>query len=139
MKVILQGYGVKVDERDVSMHGGFKDELNEIMGIGFGGSRLPRVFANGKYLGGAEEVKAMHEVGELIRELEDCELIGKGGGGGGRCEGCGGVRFVPCETCSGSCKVFVEEEEEEEVVVGGGFRRCPDCNENGLVRCSYCL
>ncbi|XP_020255580.1 uncharacterized protein At3g28850-like [Asparagus officinalis] len=140
VKVILQGYGVKVDERDVSMHGGFKDELNEVLGSGFGGCRLPRVFANGRYLGGAEEVKARHEAGELIRELEDCESIGKGGGGGG-CEGCGGVRFVPCETCSGSCKVFVEEEEEEEEEeeVGGGFRRCPDCNENGLVRCSYCL
>lgn len=136
VKVILQGYGVKVDERDVSLHAGFKDELIEILGRG---SPLPRVFANARYLGGAEEIRQMHEAGELGKALEECEaaVIGKGGGGGGACDGCGGVRFVPCDNCSGSCKVFVEEEEEEMEVVGE-FRRCPECNENGLVRCSFC-
>lgn len=49
------------------------------------------------------------------------------------CGGCGGVRFVPCDACSGSCKVFVADDED-----GGAFRRCPECNENGLVRCPVC-
>ncbi|CAO2202334.1 unnamed protein product [Urochloa humidicola] len=42
----------------------------------------------------------------------------------------GGVRFVLFEECSGSCKVFLEEV--------GTFRRFPDFNENGLVRCPLC-
>ncbi|EHA8590004.1 hypothetical protein COCNU_scaffold014198G000010 [Cocos nucifera] len=141
VRVILQGYGVRIDERDVSMHGGFKEELKEILGVGHGGGRLPRVFADGKYLGGADEVRQMHEAGELGTALEGCEMaaVGIGGGVVEACEGCGGVRFVPCETCSGSCKVYVEEvEEEEEEEDEGGFRRCPDCNENGLVRCPLC-
>ncbi|KAJ6843883.1 uncharacterized protein M6B38_116850 [Iris pallida] len=135
-RVILQDYGVRVDERDVSMHWGFRDELREILGAGFGGS-LPRAFANGRYLGGAEEVRRMHEDGELAAALEECDAAEAKAAGGVCCDACGDMRFVPCEVCSGSCKVFVAEDEEEESVAGG-FKRCPDCNENGLVRCRVC-
>ncbi|CAN6253280.1 unnamed protein product [Urochloa humidicola] len=134
---VLQGYGVRVDERDLSMHAGFKDELHAALGGGGGGGgRLPQVFADGRHLGGAEEIRRMHEAGELSRALEACEMAPPPGAGGkgsvalDACSGCGGVRFVPCEECSGSCKVFLEEV--------GTFRRCPDCNENGLVRCPLC-
>ncbi|CAL4885375.1 unnamed protein product [Urochloa decumbens] len=134
---VLQGYGVRVDERDLSMHAGFKDELHAALGGSGGGARLPQVFADGRHLGGAEEIRRMHEAGELSRALEACEMApppGAGGKGGvaldACCSGCGGVRFVPCEECCGSCKVFLEEV--------GTFRRCADCNENGLVRCTLC-
>nr|CAD1826410.1 unnamed protein product [Ananas comosus var. bracteatus] len=141
VRAILQGYGVRVDERDVSMHAGFKEELNCVLGKSFAG-KLPRVFADGRYLGEAEEVRQMHEAGELGKALENCQMApAPAGKGAEACRGCGGVRFVPCETCSGSCKVYVEgeeEEEEEDEKGGGGFRRCPDCNENGLVRCPLC-
>ncbi|CAO2040680.1 unnamed protein product [Urochloa humidicola] len=133
---VLQGYGVRVDERDLSMHAGFKDELHAALGDATAG-KLPQVFADGRHLGGAEEIRRMHEAGELSRALEACEMAPPPGAGGGKgsvaldaCSGCGGVRFVPCEECSGSCKVFLEEV--------GTFRRCPDCNENGLVRCPLC-
>ncbi|KAH7683916.1 Glutaredoxin-related protein [Dioscorea alata] len=148
VRVILNSYNVRLDERDVSMDGGFKDELNQLLGPRFGGNQLPRVFANGVYIGGVEEVRQMHENGELGKVLEGCQpvVVGKGGVAGGVCAACGDVRFVPCEICYGSCKVFVEEEEEEEEeevaaedgVEFGGFRRCPECNENGLVRCPVC-
>ncbi|CAL9150529.1 unnamed protein product, partial [Musa hybrid cultivar] len=141
VSMILKGYGVRVDERDVSMHAGFKEELIDILGPVYGGHRLPRIFADGNYLGGAEEVRHLHEAARLGKFLECCETMpsrGKGGSVISSCEGCGDVRFVPCETCSGSCKVYVEEEEDDV----GGFRRCSDCNENGLVRdqilCSSC-
>ena len=53
------------------------------------------------------------------------------------CEACGDIRFVPCGTCSGSCKIYLEADDGE---VGGqlGFQRCLDCNENGLIRCPLC-
>ncbi|KAK8951130.1 hypothetical protein KSP39_PZI003014 [Platanthera zijinensis] len=135
-RVILRIYGVRIDERDVSMHRGYKDELNEILGYGYGGTTLPRVFVNGRHLGGAEEVARLHEDGELVEVLKGCEMAATAvkGGGGVSCQGCGDYRFLPCVMCSGSCKVFVEEEEDEI----GGFRRCPSCNENGLVRCHLC-
>ncbi|OEL17314.1 Uncharacterized protein BAE44_0021667 [Dichanthelium oligosanthes] len=131
---ILHGYGVRVDERDLSMHAGFKDELHAALGAPAG--RLPQAFVDGRHLGGAEEIRRMHEAGELSRALEACEMAPPPGAGGkgvialDACSGCGGVRFVPCEECSGSCKVFLEEV--------GTFRRCPECNENGLVRCPLC-
>ncbi|XP_066328475.1 uncharacterized protein At3g28850-like [Miscanthus floridulus] len=132
-KSILQSYGMRVDERDLSMHSGFKDELHAALGS-TAGSRLPQVFADGRHLGGAEEVRRMHEAGELSKALEACEMAppprSSSKGALEACSGCGGVRFVPCEECSGSCKVFLEEV--------GTFRRCPECNENGLVRCPLC-
>ncbi|CAN1248620.1 Uncharacterized protein At3g28850 [Linum perenne] len=154
VRVILKGLGVRVDERDVSMHSGFKEELRQL--LGGGGFSLPRVFIGNKYIGGADEIRQMHEEGTLEKAVGGCEKADDDGGeGGGVCEACGDVRFVPCETCSGSCKIYYEEEEEEEEeeedededgeeveegnqVVDYGFQRCPDCNENGLIRCPIC-
>ncbi|KAL5981082.1 hypothetical protein ACLOJK_029002 [Asimina triloba] len=133
-RLILKGLGVRVDERDVSIHRGFREELLELLGPVFGG--LPQVFVNGTYVGGAEEVRRMHDSGELDKLSEGCEKVEEGGGIA--CEGCGDVRFVPCEACSGSCKVFVEEEDEDGFHQEG-FVRCLDCNENGLVQCPLCF
>ncbi|KAG1334498.1 hypothetical protein COCNU_03G006170 [Cocos nucifera] len=144
VRMILRGYQVCIDERDVSMDRGFRDELTEIIGTEYGGgSWLPRVFANGRDLGGAEEVRQMHESGELGKAMEDCtEEFAEKGGRGRPCQACSDMRFVLCERCSGSCKLYLEEEMEEEEEewedVKCGFRRCPDCNENGLVRCPVC-
>ncbi|KAL6960737.1 hypothetical protein U1Q18_038501 [Sarracenia purpurea var. burkii] len=143
VRVILKGTGVRVDERDVSMHSGFKLELKELLGNGFNGvagGGLPRVFVGKKYIGGAEEIRRMHEDGQLEKVLEGCEKAEDGGGGDGACEACGDVRFVPCETCSGSCKIFYEcdYEDEEGDESDYGFQRCPDCNENGIIRCPIC-
>nr|DAD31197.1 TPA_asm: hypothetical protein HUJ06_010048 [Nelumbo nucifera] len=139
VQVILMGYRVRVDERDVSMHYGFREELNELFGDGFKGG-LPRVFVNGKYIGGADEIQQMHDDGQLRKVIGDCEVVNDGwsdedGGGGGVCETCGNIRFVPCETCYGSCKLYFEGDECE---FQSGFQRCPDCNENGIVRCPVC-
>ncbi|XP_027352719.1 uncharacterized protein At3g28850-like isoform X1 [Abrus precatorius] len=144
VRLILKGLGVRVDERDVSMHSGFKEELRELLDDGYGGGGLPRVFVGRNYIGGAEEIQKLHEDGKLEKLLGGCEKIeDSGGGDGGRvCEACGDVRFVPCETCSGSCKIYYDGDEDEEFVdaeVGEcGFQRCPDCNENGLIRCPLC-
>lgn len=149
--VILKAIGVRVDERDVSMHSGFKEELKELLGQGLNqstGFGLPRVFVGENYIGGAEEIRRMHEEGKLEKSLENCERLDRDGGDCNAygCEACGDIRFVLCETCSGSCKIFygndLEEEEqqqEDEAEEGEyGFQRCPDCNENGLVRCPIC-
>ncbi|EOA15528.1 hypothetical protein CARUB_v10004945mg [Capsella rubella] len=141
--IILKSLGIRIDERDVSMHSGFKDELkkrlddkldNEV------GITLPRVFLGDKYLGGVEEIKKLNENGTLEKLIKGCERVEDSLTGFGiECEACGDVRFVPCETCSGSCKVYYEGgEEEEEEVTEYGFQRCPYCNENGLIRCPVC-
>ncbi|XP_073287553.1 uncharacterized protein At3g28850 [Primulina huaijiensis] len=149
VRMIFKGLGIRVDERDVSMHSRFKDELKELLRGEFGhGVGLPIVFLGESYIGGADEIRRLNEEGKLEKLMENCEFVdfGKGGGGNGYvCEACGDIRFVPCETCSGSCKIYYvgeydddDEEETEENEHEYGFRRCQDCNENGLVLCPVC-
>lgn len=122
VREILQSFGLSIDERDVSMHLEFRNELRELMGNVVS---VPRVFIKGRYIGGAEEVTKLHEDGKLGELLEGLpkEL------NGGNCDGCGGIRFVPCLECSGSCKIL---DDDHNVI------RCPDCNENGLIQCPIC-
>ncbi|CAJ1828767.1 unnamed protein product [Sphenostylis stenocarpa] len=145
VRLILKGLGVRIDERDVSMHSRFKEELRELLGDGYGGLVLPRVFVENNCIGGVEEIQRLHEDGKLEKLLGGCEKIedSAGGDGGGVCEACGDIRFIPCETCCGSCKIYYDGNEDEEEYVDGevgecGFQRCPDCNENGLIRCPIC-
>uniref|UniRef100_A0A0E0EIH3 Glutaredoxin domain-containing protein n=1 Tax=Oryza meridionalis TaxID=40149 RepID=A0A0E0EIH3_9ORYZ len=137
VRAILRGHRVRVDERDVSMHAAFRAELRGLLGDGFAGTPLPRVFVGdgrGRHdLGGADDVRALHEAGELARALAaaGCEQHAAADAAGA-CAACGDMRFLPCETCYGSCKVFAGD------AVAGMFWRCPDCNENGLIRCPVC-
>ncbi|PIA62609.1 hypothetical protein AQUCO_00200547v1 [Aquilegia coerulea] len=139
VRVIFKGLSVRIDERDVSMHYLFREELRELLGDGGYSGGLPRVFVKGRYIGGAEEIKQLNEDGKLEKLVEGCTAVEEGNILK-VCELCGDVRFVPCESCSGSCKIFCEDGDEwgegEDGV--GEFQRCPDCNENGLVRCPVC-
>ncbi|XP_040382658.1 uncharacterized protein At3g28850-like, partial [Oryza brachyantha] len=135
VRAILRCHRVRVDERDVSMHAAFRAELGDLLGGGGGGPPLPRVFVDGRHdLGGADDVRALHEAGELARALAGCEQARAAAGA--PCAACGDARFLLCEACHGSCKIFAGD--EGSLAVAGVFRRCPDCNENGLIRCPVC-
>nr|KYP73082.1 Uncharacterized protein At5g39865 family [Cajanus cajan] len=86
---------------------------------------LPRVFIGGVYIGGADEVRQLHESGELQRLIERLPRSNQIG-----CDCCGGFRFLMCDECNGSHKVFTEKT---------GFRSCSSCNANGLIRCPACF
>ncbi|KAI5443044.1 uncharacterized protein At5g39865 [Lathyrus oleraceus] len=136
VKIILKGLGIRVDERDVSMHLEFKEELKELLGEEYGKGGLPKVFIGRKYIGGVEEIQKLHDDKKLEKLLDCCEKIDEiEGGDNGGCEVCGDIKFVPCETCYGSCKIYYEDDCE---VGEFGFQRCSYCNENGLIRCSMC-
>lgn len=121
LRLILQGFRVHVDERDVWMHSKFRQELTDVMGAALS---VPRLFILGRYIGGAEEVEVLHEEGILSKLLEglprECRKV---------CDVCADVRFIPCTACSGSRKIVISND-----VTG----RCSKCNENGLIMCPLC-
>ncbi|CAA3017740.1 Hop-interacting THI143 [Olea europaea subsp. europaea] len=103
----IEALGFLFFERDISMDKGFRDELKELLkGKDTSDMIPPKVFLKGRYIGGVEEVMRIVEEGSLGKLLQGLPRTR----GGYVCEGCGGVRFLPCFTCNGSCKIVVNEE-----------------------------
>ncbi|XP_076933456.1 uncharacterized protein LOC143599366 [Bidens hawaiensis] len=140
VRAVLEQSGLFLCERDISMDGGFKEELWELMkGKDKQECVPPRVFVKGRYVGGSDEVLRIVEDGCLGQLLEGLTKLKPGY----VCETCGGARFLPCSGCNGSCKLVMNVEEEIDESDGDQLGKtvivkCSDCNENGLVRCPVC-
>lgn len=119
---VIESHGVHFFERDVSMDSGFKEEARGLMGTTE--VRVPLVFVKGRLIGGADEVVKLEEEGKLgilLDRIPRAAAI---------CKGCGGVRFVMCSLCNGSCKLLDGQ--------GRKTVKCDECNENGLIHCPIC-
>nr|GEY28293.1 putative glutaredoxin family protein [Tanacetum cinerariifolium] len=123
IRFLLGSFQVLYDERDVSMHMEFREELWRTLG-----SRVipPRLFIKGRLIGGVEEVVGLHEEGKLEELLSGIPKSPTKGPG----KGCGGMRFVLCSSCSGSRKVVVDGVDESD---SPSSISCVECNENGSI------
>ncbi|KAD7479864.1 hypothetical protein R6Q59_008705 [Mikania micrantha] len=123
IRFLLESFKVLYHERDLSMHLDFRDELWRILG---GKVVPPKLFIKGRYIGGAEEVLRLHEQGKFRPLFAGIPVKTWDG----PCEGCAGIRFVVCFSCSGSRKVDSGD--------GRLPEKCMECNENGLIICPFC-
>lgn len=128
VRMILKFFRVFIDERDISMDSSYRKELVSVLG-GNKQISLPQVFIKGNYVGGVDVIKQFHENGQLAKLINGLPVRSIGAAWQ-VCDACGDVRFVPCVNCCGSKKVFDEDDDQ--------LKRCPDCNENGLIRCPTC-
>lgn len=120
---IIESQNVEMFERDISMHSAFKEELRVVMGSKE--VRVPLVFVRGRLIGGGDEIVKLDEEGKLGTLFDGIPAAAAAG-----CWRCGGVRFVMCVECSGSCRVVGED--------GRKSVKCNECNENGLIQCPKC-
>lgn len=128
IRFLLESFKVSFSERDVSLHQEFREEMWQIMD---GKVVPPRLFIKGRYIGGADEVVGvLHEQGKLRKLLEGIPLAPSNS----PCAGCANVRFSVCCNCNGSRKVVADGDQSDELC----YIRCPECNENGLVKCVIC-
>ncbi|KAJ8424593.1 hypothetical protein Cgig2_028653 [Carnegiea gigantea] len=102
VRSIIESYCIRMIERDISMDSGFKEELRKLMGTKE--VKVPLVFVKGRLIGGADEVVKLEEEGTLEG------LFGGIPKARAVCEGCGGIRFIMCMDCNGSCKVLDESQ-----------------------------
>ena len=128
IRFLLQSFRVLFYERDVSMHMEFREELWRILDCK---ALPPKLFINGRYIGGAEQVLGLHEQGRLRPLFHGIPIDHSKG----PCEGCAGIRFVVCYKCSGSRKVASDGDDNNG---DGSLTNCPYCNENGLIICPIC-
>ncbi|XVE61368.1 hypothetical protein DITRI_Ditri06bG0033800 [Diplodiscus trichospermus] len=127
IRFLLDSFKILVHERDVSMDMEFREELWRMLG---GRVIPPKLFIKGRYIGGADEVVGLHEQGKLKKLLEEIPSSLNNS----PCSGCTNLRFLICSNCNGSRKVYAEKEGDHELCI----KKCPDCNENGLVKCPVC-
>lgn len=62
IRFLLKDFNILYQERDVSIHWDYKEELWRMLGRQVA---LPILFIKGRYIGGAEEVLQLHEQGKF--------------------------------------------------------------------------
>ncbi|RWR94870.1 Glutaredoxin domain-containing protein [Cinnamomum micranthum f. kanehirae] len=111
VRSLIESHCIQMIERDISMDSGFREVLRVLMEKEV---RVPVVFMKGRLIGDADEVLKLEEEGQLSFLLEGISQASE------VYQGCGGLRFVMCLDCSGSCKIL--DAEQKSVV------RCGECN-----------
>ncbi|XP_059371905.1 glutaredoxin domain-containing cysteine-rich protein 1 [Carassius carassius] len=130
VRKIFQNHRVKFIEKNIALDSEYGKELERRCKRVGEPPSLPVVFIDGHYLGGAEKILAMNELGELQDLLTKIERVQHSD----TCQTCGGYAFVPCPMCHGS-KMSVFRN-----CFTDSFKalKCTACNENGLQPCSSC-
>ncbi|KAM3206011.1 hypothetical protein ACQJBY_061600 [Aegilops geniculata] len=118
LRALVRGYGLSVDERDVSRSRAHRCELKSLLAARGSAFSLPQLLVGGRLVGGPDDVRQLHQAGGLRPLLDGaprpCHAF--------VCQACKRVGSVPCPKCSESRNKMldhgvIEEAEAERVVL----------------------
>lgn len=119
LRALLRGYGLTMDERDVSRSKAHRSELKSLLAARGCAFSLPQLLVGGRPVGGPDDVRQLHQAGGLRPLLDGaprpCRAF--------ICQACKRVGSEPCSKCSEARNKMIdhgvteEEEQEKERVV----------------------
>ncbi|KAM3206042.1 hypothetical protein ACQJBY_061618 [Aegilops geniculata] len=132
LRALLRGYGLAMDERDVSRSKAHRCELKSLLAARGCAFSLPQLLVGGRLVGGPDDVRQLHQTGGLQPLLDGAPRPY----GAFVCKSCRTVDSKPCRKCSHSRNNkmldhgIIEEEERvvlfyptQDVSVGGRGRK----------------
>ncbi|CRK97312.1 CLUMA_CG010706, isoform A [Clunio marinus] len=128
VKKILRTLMVKFEERDVFMSHVHQQEIRDRMQTDE--IDVPQLFVDGQYIGNADQVERLNEMGELRQMLKPFKCMDSTI----TCQVCGGYNMLPCPSCGGSKKSVHRNHFTAEFIA----LKCMNCDEVGLVKCFNC-
>ncbi|XBI33859.1 hypothetical protein VPH35_119761 [Triticum aestivum] len=114
---LLRGYGLAVDVRDVSTSKAHRCELKSLLAARGCAFSLPQLLVGGRLVGGPDDVRQLHQAGELRPLLDSASRPSPAF----VCQACKRVGSEPCPKCSESRNKMLDhgivEKEEDRVVL----------------------
>ncbi|KAE8773956.1 F-box/kelch-repeat protein SKIP11 [Hordeum vulgare] len=96
LRALLRGYGLTMDERDVSTSKAHRSELKSLLAARGCAFSLPQLLVGGRPVGGPDDVRKLHQSGGLRHLLDaaprPCRAF--------VCQACKRVGSEPCSECS---------------------------------------
>ncbi|KAE8788978.1 F-box/kelch-repeat protein SKIP11 [Hordeum vulgare] len=117
LRALLRGYGLTMEERDVSTSKGHRSELKSLLAARGCAFSLPQLLVGGRPVGGPDDVRKLHQTGGLRPLLDAAPRPYRAF----VCQACKRIGSEPCRKCSQARNKMladgVMEEEQERVVL----------------------
>lgn len=104
LRALLRGYGLTMDERDVSTSKAHRSELKSLLAARGCAFSLPQLLVGGRLVGGPDDVRQLHQAGALRPLLDGARRPSPAF----VCEACKRVGSKPCPKCNDSRNKMVD-------------------------------
>ncbi|CAK8686340.1 unnamed protein product [Clavelina lepadiformis] len=128
VRKLLKAYRVKFEDRDVFESAEHKEDLYKRLELAEGAPfpDMPRVYIDGVYVGGGDDLQAMSDCGDLrirLKEFPKYNLRSK-------CPTCATTGLIVCHSCKG--KAYKKKNRFASL-------KCGTCRQKGSLNCPDCL